>query len=401
MTGQVRTALASLAFADGKADAALVRALEDQIAARRLAAAELLCRYGSAEHRPAVRTLLRDPDLAVRLHVALALAEQKDKDAVPVLIDLLAELAPEQGWLAEDYLLTVAGDQAPEVALGVDSVARRRCRDAWAGWWKEHGPGLDPSRLAQAQRLSGFTLVVEPFNPVHRGGRVLELGPDNQVRWQIDGLPNPLDAQALPGDRVLIAEQGGMRVTERDHKGAIVWQHATVNAWPFACQRLRNGHTFIACNNRLLVVDRGGKEVFAYHRAGNDIVAAKHLRDGQAAFVTNGGVYTRLNAAGKEVKSFRVNNQYHGYGLTDILPNDHVIVLQFANAYKFVEYDGEGKVFREIASPPAPSGMVRLANGNTLITSQQAQRFLELDGAGQVVWEHKDTALRPWKAWRR
>jgi hypothetical protein len=38
------------------------------------------------------------------LRVALALAGGGDREAVPVLIALLGELSPEQGWQAEDYL---------------------------------------------------------------------------------------------------------------------------------------------------------------------------------------------------------------------------------------------------------------------------------------------------------
>src|SRR6266540_3616034 len=75
-------------------------------AARRLARAagrrtgEVLAGVANAEVRPAVRKLLADPDLAVRLRVAVALACAADRQAVPVLIDLLADLPGEHRWQA-------------------------------------------------------------------------------------------------------------------------------------------------------------------------------------------------------------------------------------------------------------------------------------------------------------
>src|SRR5262249_14382642 len=70
---EVQTALTTLAVRDGKVDAALVRALDDPLPARRAVAAEVLADVGTAEQRAAVRKLLTDPDPAVRLAVALAL----------------------------------------------------------------------------------------------------------------------------------------------------------------------------------------------------------------------------------------------------------------------------------------------------------------------------------------
>src|SRR5439155_2568044 len=89
MLNEVQTALTALAMTDGKPDAALVRALGDKLALRRAAAAEALARAGGPEQRAAVRKLLGDADLMVRFRAALALGAVGQKEAVPVLIDLL------------------------------------------------------------------------------------------------------------------------------------------------------------------------------------------------------------------------------------------------------------------------------------------------------------------------
>jgi HEAT repeat protein len=82
---------------------------------------------------PPARDLLRDPSSAVRLRAALALAESNDAEAVPVLIDLLAELPSEQRRPVEEFLTQLAEEWAPAVEFkGEDEIARKIRRDAWA-----------------------------------------------------------------------------------------------------------------------------------------------------------------------------------------------------------------------------------------------------------------------------
>jgi HEAT repeat protein len=140
---EVKTALAALAVRDGQPELALVRGLEDKVAVRRVVAAEVLCQTANAEPRAALRKLLHDPQPLVRLRLALALAELKEAEAVGVLIALLTDLPASETGLAEDYLLTLAGEQAPRVALGKDDASRKKCREAWTAWWAAgDGPAL-------------------------------------------------------------------------------------------------------------------------------------------------------------------------------------------------------------------------------------------------------------------
>src|SRR5262249_36015457 len=146
---------------------------------RRGAAAEALCRAGAADQLPSVRKLLQDPVPAVRLQAALALANAKEKDAVPVLIDLLPKLTQAQAWRVEDVLFRLAsGKTPPAVSLGGDETTRKKCSDAWAKWWKENGAKIDLAKLAETPALRGYTLVVLLDQNVVR-----ELWPDGQPRW--------------------------------------------------------------------------------------------------------------------------------------------------------------------------------------------------------------------------
>ena len=78
-------------------------------------------------------------DPRVRLRAAQGLVFGKEKSAVPVLINLLTEPAPEIAAQAEELLLFVAAEQAPSL-LGGDSSpqGQQQYRAGWAAWWRQH-----------------------------------------------------------------------------------------------------------------------------------------------------------------------------------------------------------------------------------------------------------------------
>jgi HEAT repeat protein len=396
LSQQVRETVTALAGVDPDNIAVLVKALQDPAASRRAVAAQALCAAHAEDHLPAVRKLLTDADSEVRLRAALGLATLREKDAVPVLIALLAELPIDQAYDAEDYLSRIAGDKAPAVPLSPDAAVRAKARDAWSAWWKDNADKVDLAATSTGERSLGFLLVVEQYNAQIRSGRVMEVDRAGKTRWEITGLQGPLGAQVLPGEHVLIAEQNINQVTERDLTGKIVWQKQ-INQ-PFHVQRMRNGHTFIAGRNVILELDRDGKEIINQPRFNDTILAAAKLRDGQIAVVTYQGLYYRLDATGKEVKSVRmpfVNNGLFG----EVLPNDHVIISN-QGIGKVTEYDADGKVVWEaqVVSPGTPT---RLSNGNTLVPMINNNRMIELDRSGKVVNEHKDLPYRAWRVTRR
>ncbi len=148
---------------------------------------------------------------------------------------------------------------------------------------------------------------------------------------------------------------------------------------------LRNGHTFITCMNKLVEIDRGGRELFTIDRPQGDTVMARKMRDGQIVLVSQNQVCVRLDATGKELKQFQVQMAWQQCGV-DILPNGHVIIptIWFN---KVIEYDTEGKTVWE-ANTMQPMAACRLPNGNTLIGNQMwPSKVLELDNTGKQVSE--------------
>jgi HEAT repeat protein len=140
----VGNALDAVALADGKPNPALLKALDDGVPLRRALAGAALCRTAQTDATKAARKLLRDSRPLARLHVALALAERQDVEAISVLIDLLADLSASQSVPVEAVLQDLAGEWSPNPNLSNDDdVSRKARREAWAGWWRAaDGPAL-------------------------------------------------------------------------------------------------------------------------------------------------------------------------------------------------------------------------------------------------------------------
>jgi hypothetical protein len=394
----IRLALTDLAVRDGKAEPALLAALDDRAAVKRAAAGVALCRAAVPEAQAGVRKLLRDRDPHVRMRVALALTATRDKDAVPVLIRLLDELPLEEVGLVLSLLDRLAADTAPAVEPGAGPTSRRKYREAWETWWNDHQAKIDPARLEQASSSLGYTLIV-----LLDEGIVEDLDRANRVRWKITNVERPLDAQLLSNEeRVLLAEYQANRVSERNLKGEIVWKRNVHG--PLAAQRLANGNTFIVTENALLEVDKNGKEVFSYSRPdGASIMRATKLRNGDIACIVElGGLarFVRLTPSGrdfKEARSWAVQVRTRG-GRIDVLPNGHVLIPEMDNN-RVVEYDADGQTVWE-AIIDQPIAAVRLANGNTIVTLMRQNRAVELDRAGKEVWQFRaDTRVT--RAFRR
>src|SRR5262249_7179786 len=152
-------------------------------------------------------------------------------------------------------LYRLAGDKPPAATPGTDEAGRRKFRDAWAAWWKENGDKVDLAKLDAEPAALGYTMMI-----LLDANKLLEEGANKHLRWEHTHLQLPADYHTLPGDRVMVCETQGNRVTERDLKGKVLWEKQ-VDA-PTMAQRLANGNTFICTRVRIVEVDRDGKELF-------------------------------------------------------------------------------------------------------------------------------------------
>jgi hypothetical protein len=374
-------ALGQTGLRDGKPVLLLIKALTDPQPVVRAVAGEVVARLSPGDHRATLHKLLHDRETVVRQRVGLALLERRDKEAVPTLIDLVATLPAEQALDVENVLYLVAGNNGPEGLPDGDDNARQQRRDRWLAWWKVHGPMVDMTRVDLQRQMLGYTLLVSGLPT----GKVMEIDAQGKTRWEITGLSYPVDAQVLPGDRVLITEYRGRVVTERNFQGEILWQYP-VNGYPITARRLPNGNTFIATRTGYLEITRQGKEILN-RTILPGLAAAVRLKDGSVALVTTNGQFTRLDAAGKETRRFNVGMVMPLGGSIDLTSRGGVLVPQYTQG-RVVEYDAVGTVVREVPCPQ-PNSAQRLPNGNLLIASRSNSALVELDRNGKTVWRYQ------------
>jgi HEAT repeat protein len=391
-TEEVRQTLGRLALCDGSPNPALVRALSDTRPAWRIAAAEALVAGGGTKGQIAARGLLGDQVPGVRLHVALALARAREREAVVVLINLLAVLPAEESWQVEDVLYVLAGDTPPQVSAADKPDERKKCRDAWAAWWKANADRTDLARLNDPPLL-GYTLVCDTAGR----NRVFAIDRQGKERWAIENVVDPVDVVVLPRQRILIAEYGANRITERDLQGKILWEKEVGK--PCNVQRLANGNTWIALEGgALLEVDRTGKEVWTIPRVPGGVRAARRSRRGDIICLTQNEQCLLLDATGKRLRCFATTG--HGensQGCIDLLTNGHVLIT-CSRINKVMEFDREGKKRFEWDVPGVLTASA-LPNGHILAACQSMHRLCEMDRGGKIVWEYK-TAGNPHRARR-
>jgi hypothetical protein len=184
-------------------------------------------------------------------------------------------------------------------------------------------------------------------------GKVFAVSAEGKIQWEYDGATHCNDMGVLPGGHLLFNTGHGVKEVTREKK--VVFDYESPSEI-YACQRLTNGNTFIGeCNaGRLLEVDPAGKIV-------KELRLLPPGKDGGHAFMRNA---RRLDNGNYLVA-------HYGLGVVR-------------------EYDPQGQVVREIPATGGPHSVVRLPNGNTLISCADGQgggRVFEVDAAGRTVWQ--------------
>ena len=294
----------------------------------------------------------------------------------------------------EELLSRLGGESPPDAPSTDTAVGRKKCRDAWEQWWKDKGPALDLAKALEAQPFYGLNVV-----PEMHANKVWECGKDGKPLWTIANLDCPIDAQVLSGGRVLVAELAhGGRVTERSRDGKVLWEYKIDT--PIYCQRLPNGNTFVATNQRYCIVTRDGKEVMSYEPPEKQqffMHSVQRLRNGHVVVVSMAGQIRELDAAGKEVRTINLDRQGSWNGITGTSKGTY-LVSNGSGTGVVQEIDTTGKKIWEYKIPGACYAS-RLPNGNTLVVSN-ASGLTEVDRDGKTVWS-QNVSSSLWRGHRR
>ena len=183
-------------------------------------------------------------------------------------------------------------------------------------------------------------------------GKVFIVSAEGKVQWEYPAT-NCNDLWVLPNGNLLFNDGKGVKEVTRYKK--VVFSYESESEI-YACQRLENGNTFIGeCNSgRLLEVDPSGKIL-------KEVRLLPEGKDGGHAYMRN----------------------------ARRLENGNYLVAHYGRQV-VKEYDPQGRVVMEIPARGGPHSVVRLANGNTLIScadTTKNPRVFEVDKNGKTVWE--------------
>ncbi len=128
--------------------------------------------------------------------------------------------------------------------------------------------------------------------------------------------------------------------------------------------------------------------ILGVHRLdnGNTVIAIEHFND------CDSGLVLEVDSLGRTVWA------YLGGGLVNVhtarrLRNGNTLVTA-TQANRVIEVDRVGNVVWSIGSLSYPNDAYRLDNGNTLITDRDNDRVIEVNPGGSVVWSYTDL-VRP------
>lgn len=344
----------------------------------------------SAEPLHQALEALGEPDTTSPARAAFARVRAGDHLALRPLVEALEEAGEPLRRRVLEYLYAVADDDAPPEAWAGTPEDRKAAREAWLAWADSFSKaGRAP--VPGVPRFRDRTLVV-----LLDLGQVAMLDQADNPMWMIRRADFPLDAEPLPGNRVLLAENKANRVVIRSRTGAVLWEHAVDS--PLVAQAVEEDRVFVASRSELFEVDRAGRRVRTWTRPeGETYMRATRLADGGLALVTFRQRFIQLDPAGRVTRAFPVLVTTSG-GRIDVAPDGRVLVPMMAQD-RVVEYSGDGEIVRSFPVVE-PIVAYRMSSGHVMVTSMDERRAVEFDATGRRIWTFDSPAGRLTRAVR-
>ena len=179
-----------------------------------------------------------------------------------------------------------------------------------------------------------------------------------------------------------------------DGDGQVTWSYpkSTRDGWV-----LPNGNVLLALSKAndggsVVEVTREGKTVFEFKGTQSEVNTAQALENGNI-LLTEAGAKPRLLEVTRDGKiavevalQAQTKDHHLQTRMARKLKNGNYLVPQLLD--KVVrEYQPDGKVVWEVATPHWPFTAIRLDDGNTLINCTLGNLSIEVDAAGKTVWQ--------------
>ncbi len=244
----------------------------------------------------------------------------------------------------------------------------------------------------------------------HETGQVIKIKGDGTLLWDAPN-GNGHDVQVLPNKNVLLVHGNVVEEVTPDKK--VVWKvGAPLVAAAESAQRLPNGHTVVADNGRMKVleIDTDQKVVWGYavpndnHRKTPTLRQVRRLDNGNTLIcASTEDKVIEVSPEGKVAWSYAVPFPY----LATRLADGHTLISSGdgyggPRGFFVVEVDRGGKALWKYGGADAPedqrlawpSGHVRLANGHTLIAEARAGRIREVTPDKKTVRFIRSPAMK-------
>lgn len=200
-----------------------------------------------------------------------------------------------------------------------------------------------------------------------------------------------LSAQTSPCDSFFCTDYTQGKIFEFQN-GKIIWEHdapLSNDLWV-----LENGNILFTTGNGVLEVTPAKDTVFHYS-SDSRIFACQRLKNGNT-FIgeCTAGRLLEVNKKGKIVKELNIvpegEKSDDGYiRNARRLDNGHYLVAHYSGK-RAVEYDKKGRIVWEVPVEGGAHSVMRLENGNTVVAATDRARdpkIIEFDKAGNIVWE--------------
>jgi len=329
----------------GAAAESLVRkALDSSDAEVRSRAELVLAAYRSARKDRSI--VLYD---AVRV-----LAAAKDKWVIDALVKLLNHDDIDVRYACEYALRHVTGE-----CFTYNAYAGRADREAaaekWRAWWKKNRDRFAFARAPDADK----DIAVLACDSTRK--QVLLISLDGKAKTLIQLTGRPYCATGLPNGNILLAQYADnqSKIEEYDRSGKLIWSLKGVPL-PGSVRDVRR-----LPNGNLLV----------------------------------GNLNSQQGAAEVDPKTKKIVWQYRIMtSSAQRLGNGHTLIATYCRGRVF-EVAKSGRIVWEAPRLPAPKEATKLPNGNVLVV-EYSQRVVELNRAGEVVWQWESPKGRAMSAQR-
>jgi hypothetical protein len=280
---------------------------------------------------------LKSEDEQTKFVAARALGNHGNRQALPVLVDLLAAKDLEVRARTADTLRLLTGERFAFVAYDAEQK-RAAARRKWLDWVANNAESANLNfPLPDGPVLQGHTLICN-----YSLKKVIELDANHKEVWSQE-LVGAWGCQGLANGHRLITSYSQRMILEYDMAGKEVWKKQNLPGLPYSVERLENGNTLVTCSNNQVI-----------------------------EYAPNGNIAWQQTLNGTPRDAQR-------------LENGNTLVVLYSTQ-ELVEIDREGKTIWRAANMQRPMCAQRLDNGNTLVCQSAGQRLVEIDRKGDVVW---------------